>query len=496
MKKSIKILTLSVILILKFNFSFAYSNYDECNILWESIEDNFAKLSLDEPFLTSENRFGIAFDRNDDNTRSIISIHQELADEIYENYEQANLYFSNVTKINGKDVNNLTDEEFDGEFEGEQIKIEVHDYENLFVFDKKNYESIIIDDVILDLHDVSSINTKSSQFDANFTVHSAWRDNRYIDIAHSIYTEKPGNESGGFFCRFDIEDIDKSKLFYPKLIPQRFITKRDDIFRTFEFHYEPQPETLCNEGVYFDNCSELELSRGIAYFELKENYLGTINDEFPVHNFPFDHQWLRFNIHPDRGHNFFYETQFNTTDYSSTFLSNAVQNLYSPEWEFSDWSMNMYYQIDPASDQFYSTLNFDYKIERKNLYYTFKLMIPVIFLIVLSGMVFFIKMDDLQSRLTISVVCFLSLIAYIFVVDDELPKLGYLTFIDIFILISYMFSGLPTLQTVLVEQLNMRGKNKLSLNFDRYFRRFYFAGYILSLIILLQSFELLVFSGA
>lgn len=489
MNKSTKILTLFLILIFNAKISFSYSNYDECSILWDKIVDNFAKYSLDEPYITSENRYGISINYNDDGTKSIIEMHQDLDDEIQNNYS-AYLLSTKILEINEKEVSSLTDEEFDAEFEGNQIKIKVDRYDDLFILNKKDYQSIIIDDVIVDLHDISNINTKTSQFDANFTIHSAWRDNRYIKIANAVFLNKPGDEETGFFCRFDIEDIDDLKIFYPKLIPQRFITKRDDIIRTFEFHYEPPSGTYCETESNFNDCSPSELKNGLARFEFKENYLGTINDRFPVHDFPFDYQYLRFNIHPDRSHNFFFNTQLNTKSISSSYLNNAVENLYSPEWEFSDWYIEDDNFYDPATFQLYQTLNFDFEIKRKSLYYIFKLVIPVIFLIVLSGMVFFIRIDDLQSRLTISVVCFLSLIAYIFVVDDELPKLGYLTFIDIFILISYMFSGLPTLQTVLIEQIKIKKNTNISLKIDRFFKRFYFLGYIVSLVILTIYFDL------
>ena len=476
--------------ILNFSNSYAYSNYDECNILWDKIKTEFPRLSLDEPHLTSENRFGIFISYNEDGTKQITSIHQDLAEEIFFNYEQSDLHFSYITEINGKDVSSLSDEAFDSEFEGSQIDLKVSDYANSFQLIKKEYESIVLDDVILNLHDVSSINTKSSQFDANFTIHTMWRDYRYFKIAKEIFSNRPSDENVGFFCKFDIEDVDKQKLFYPKIVPQRFITKRDDIYRTLEFHFEPNAEYYCENSKLNDRCSLSELKNGLVYFELKENYLGTINDQFPVKNFPFDTQLLRFNLHPDRGHNFYYQTELNTDELSVSYYDNAVNSLYSPEWEFKNWFISNNYELDPASLQFFSTLNFDYEIERKNLYYVFKLMLPVIFLIVLSGMVFFIRIEDLQSRLTISIVCFLSLIAYIFVVDDELPKLGYLTFIDVFILLSYMFSGLPTLQTVFIEQIRIKKKSYISSTIDMIFRRYYFVAYIFSLLALMNAYDL------
>ena len=49
---------------------------------------------------------------------------------------------------------------------------------------------------------------------------------------------------------------------------------------------------------------------------------------------------------------------------------------------------------------------------------------------------------ELESKLTITIVCLLSLIAYNFVIDQDLPKLGYLTLMDYIILLSYVFATL------------------------------------------------------
>ena len=46
---------------------------------------------------------------------------------------------------------------------------------------------------------------------------------------------------------------------------------------------------------------------------------------------------------------------------------------------------------------------------------------------------------ELEARLTITIVCLLSLIAYNFVIDADLPKLEYLTIMDYIILVSYIY---------------------------------------------------------
>tara|TARA_X000000950_G_C13598033_1_gene530168 strand:- start:326 stop:583 length:258 start_codon:yes stop_codon:yes gene_type:complete len=47
----------------------------------------------------------------------------------------------------------------------------------------------------------------------------------------------------------------------------------------------------------------------------------------------------------------------------------------------------------------------------------------------------------------------LSLIAYNFVIDESLPKIGYLTLIDWFVFLAYVYSAIPTIQTVVVHNL-------------------------------------------
>ena len=148
------------------------------------------------------------------------------------------------------------------------------------------------------------------------------------------------------------------------------------------------------------------------------------------------------------------------------------------EWSFIDaWAeTNTFY--NPINDQNMPFLAYDYLAERKVGYYVYKLIIPIVFLILLSWVTFFIKINELNSRVTISIVCFLSLIAYNFVVDDNLPKLTYLTFMDKFILISYIFSGIPTIQTVFVEYLSVQKRTNLSFKLDRLFRNYFLAAYL------------------
>ena len=75
---------------------------------------------------------------------------------------------------------------------------------------------------------------------------------------------------------------------------------------------------------------------------------------------------------------------------------------------------------------------------------------------------FWIHPRELESKLTITIVCLLSLIAYNFVIEEDLPKLSYLTIMDHLVLISYIFATIPNLLSILSFRLYTRRK-KLKL---------------------------------
>ena len=86
---------------------------------------------------------------------------------------------------------------------------------------------------------------------------------------------------------------------------------------------------------------------------------------------------------------------------------------------------------------------------RENIsYYIFKVIIPVILILMICWSVFWINGFQLESRLTVTSVSFLALIAYNYVVDEDLPRMGYSTKLDYIILCAYIFAGMATILTI------------------------------------------------
>ena len=91
---------------------------------------------------------------------------------------------------------------------------------------------------------------------------------------------------------------------------------------------------------------------------------------------------------------------------------------------------------------------------------------------------------ELKSRLTITIVCLLSLIAYNFVIDSELPKLEYLTVMDWIILVSYFYATIPNFISIISFKLYKKNR-RLSDKIELYSKRYGASSYIVLILIVI-----------
>ena len=97
----------------------------------------------------------------------------------------------------------------------------------------------------------------------------------------------------------------------------------------------------------------------------------------------------------------------------------------------------------------------------------------------------FIAAKELESKLTITIVCLLSLIAYNFVIDNEIPKLEYLTIIDWIILASYFYAALPNFLSILSFNLYKGKKTILLKKVDNFSKKYGPTSYLLLIILII-----------
>ena len=149
--------------------------------------------------------------------------------------------------------------------------------------------------------------------------------------------------------------------------------------------------------------------------------------------------------------------------------SGIAEKLSQADWKIVDWQ---------AKNQPYSPLGesrtegfvLTFRAKRKIGYYVMKIIIPLILIVMMSWVVFWIDPKDAGTQVGVAVTSMLTLIAYRFATDALLPKVSYITRLDYFILGStiLIFSGL--IEVLITTTLAKKEKLPTARMIDRFAR--------------------------
>jgi len=204
---------------------------------------------------------------------------------------------------------------------------------------------------------------------------------------------------------------------------------------------------------YFYN----ENSANVTY---KSESVYKIKNNFNLISFPFDSQKLEIFIINNMSDLSVYEMY--TSFWSSVKAEEFKKNNDIQGWDIKNLELKYDQYYDPITQLILDGVKMEIEIERKSIYYLFKIILPIILILIICWSSVWIDPKEIESRLTITIVCLLSLIAYNFVIDSELPKLEYLTVMDYIILVSYVYATIPNFLTIISYNL-MKDRKKRKL---------------------------------
>jgi hypothetical protein len=167
-------------------------------------------------------------------------------------------------------------------------------------------------------------------------------------------------------------------------------------------------------------------------------------------------------------------------------LQNYIDKNDISGWNIKDFQFDNIQHQNPFFQEkdFADGLKLNLIIERKHGYYIFKVIIPIVLILMICWSVVWIHPRELESRLTITIVCLLSLIAYNFVIDEELPKLEYLTVLDWIILVSYFYAAIPNFLTIASFRF-FKTNEQLSIKLENYGKKYGPTSYVLIIFIII-----------
>jgi len=411
------------------------------------------------------------FYRKDDNGNYIVGkiYNQDLAKSLKSGDSIINL--NNKKFTNSKEQKDVWNNE-------NKIKVEFFNQKKgNFILDLER-KAYYLTDAFLQIEDISinSIDQKSGIYEVRFVYNftKEYYENSYKnfnDIADGTIIYDDNGSWNIEVCIFTEEEFARSKMNEPGFqIKVLNVAKKDNDL--FNVHYKLTPYSI----KYGNDFVALQLQKNI------EGVFG-IKNKFNLRAFPFDRQKLSLELIDGR-YNLDKRNIF-ISERTHIFLNKYIKKNEILGWDIIGYELNPFQYQNPFNmeNDFSDGLRLDFIIERKHGYYIFKVIVPIILILLICWGSVWIDPKEIESRLTITIVCLLSLIAYNFVIDSEMPKLEYLTVMDWIILISYFYATIPNFLSIAsfrLQKTNLVACERI----ETYSRRYGILSYIIIIFVI------------
>ena len=469
MKEKFKIFFLAIFIVFAFSGN-SYSLDDRCESIMKKLIPHPEKFTFDEldyydyyqPSVKLEKTWNYEKDEWEwlrDNKNNLIIL--KIFD--YKIIDENKLKIGNkLLEINGNKVSELSNEEIDELIDDYNLG----DYEEYLTDEEKkkkfnfkflNSENKIVDyklglielddnsqaDAVvkIEIKNISNINVKENQFSADASIETSWQIKNLYKIIEDdlIVKDSSGKVTGYWYCIYNEKEFEEMGVGQVFSEPFNAI-KKDKTLITKEYIVH------ISDGYYTKK--EIEKGDYEKYIDitLREKGNFVFSNKYNLKAFPFDRQILSIKVLDTTRS--LHTLDMRTDNWTQYHLDNYKEKGEILEWKIENVQAKYFSYIDPIYLTSYVGPEIIVEIQRDFQYYIFKVICPIILILLVCWSVFWIHPKEIESRLTITIVCLLSLIAYNFVIDEDLPKLSYLTIIDYIILLSYVFATIPNFLTI------------------------------------------------
>jgi hypothetical protein len=214
--------------------------------------------------------------------------------------------------------------------------------------------------------------------------------------------------------------------------------------------------------------AEVEPDGTVIYRQL---YVGSFSQPLRLQSFPFDRQifhiqFVAIRYQPD-------EVAFVPDE---NWIRDGVRQAAgaSPSLTLADWTVEKWdakasvYALTPRMQ--YSGYVFEFTARRNVEYYILKVILPLVLIVMMSWSVFWTEPTNSNTQFSIAVTSMLTLIAYRFAVDNQLPRLPYMTRLDAFFLVSTLLVFLSLIEVLVTTILDNNQQLARAKKLDRYCR--------------------------
>jgi hypothetical protein len=277
--------------------------------------------------------------------------------------------------------------------------------------------------------DISSIDSAQQTFTAEIAVVLRWKDPR---LAHT----------GNGVVRYPLEQI-----WHPRV---GIVNETNSVSRKMPNSVEVEPDGT------------------LTYRQL---YAGAFTQPLRLQSFPFDRQTFRVQLVAVR-----YQSNEVMFVPDQVWIRDGLKgaggispSVTLPDWTIEKWKLKpLVYALAPHHQ--YSSYAFEFTASRNVQHYLLKVILPLVLIVIMSWAVFWIDPINASAQVSIAMTSMLTLIAYRFAIDSQLPVLPYMTRLDVFILASTLLVFFSLIEVVATIIFDNTQKKKRAVRIDRYCR--------------------------
>jgi len=145
-------------------------------------------------------------------------------------------------------------------------------------------------------------------------------------------------------------------------------------------------------------------------------------------------------------------------------LTKVGQKLGEEEWYITKLEA----QVSSLEfDEFKAMYSFHFVAKRHLSYFVFRIILPLLLIVMVSWVTFFL--GDYAKRIDVSGANLLIFVAFNFTIATDLPRLGYLTFLDTFLIFGFAITALTVVYNVILKRFETHGKKASAQRIDKYF---------------------------
>ena len=277
--------------------------------------------------------------------------------------------------------------------------------------------------------DISSIDSAQQTFTAEIAVVLRWKDPRLTHTGNGV-------------VRYPLEQI-----WHPRV---GIVNETNSVSRKMPDSVEVDPDGM------------------VTY---RQRYVGAFTQPLRLQSFPFDRQTFRVQLVAVR-----YQSNEVMFVPDRVWIRDGLKeaggispSVTLPDWTIDKWELKpLMYALAPHHQ--YSSYAFEFTASRNVQNYILKVIFPLVLIVMMSWAGFWIDPVNANSQISVAVTSMLTLIAYRFTVDTQLPRLPYMTRLDVFFLVSTLLVFFSLIEVLVTTILDNNGQTLRAKTVDRYCR--------------------------